>query len=88
LIEDNGTGIDDAHCQRIFGLFERAASADIPGTGIGLAIVKKAVERMGGTVGVRPGKENGCVFWFDLEPAMASGAPNDGSGSREAELLA
>jgi signal transduction histidine kinase len=51
---DNGIGVDPKKHERIFQLFERATSAkDYDGTGIGLAIVKKAVERMGGKLGVK-----------------------------------
>ena len=73
-VRDNGIGIEPADQARIFGMFERAGSKQIPGTGIGLAIVKKAVERMGGTVGVisTPGK--GAEFWIEL-PAAPSPCP-------------
>ena len=67
FIQDNGIGIDSNHRERIFGVFERLHGHEMySGTGIGLAIVRKAVERMGGTVGVdsQPGK--GSCFWFDL----------------------
>jgi signal transduction histidine kinase len=74
IVQDNGTGIDPTQRGRIFGLFERVASKDIPGTGIGLAIVKKAVERMGGTVGVESAPVHGTIFWFELNPM----APVDG----------
>src|SRR4030095_3258219 len=51
--QDNGIGIAEKDLQRIFGMFERVhAHTAYEGTGIGLAIVKKAVERMGGQVGV------------------------------------
>ena len=70
IVSDQGIGIDPAHQQRIFGMFERAAAhKKIPGTGIGLAIVKKAVERMGGLVGVDSAPGQGARFWFDLTRA-------------------
>lgn len=65
-VRDNGIGIAPAHQQRIFGMFERASPASVPGTGIGLAIVKKAVERMGGTVGVDSAPGQGACFWIEL----------------------
>ncbi|HUR58394.1 MAG TPA: ATP-binding protein [Opitutaceae bacterium] len=80
LIEDNGTGIDLCQRERIFGLFERATTTQVPGTGIGLAIVKKAVARMNGTVGVERAPVHGCIFWFELaaaDVASTERAPGD-----------
>jgi signal transduction histidine kinase len=68
-VADNGMGIDPSEHQRIFGMFERAAGRQVPGTGIGLAIVKKAVERMGGSVGVISTPGHGAEFWIDLASA-------------------
>jgi signal transduction histidine kinase len=65
-VKDNGTGIEPSQHERIFGMFERAAEKNVPGTGIGLAIVKKAVERMGGTVGVISVPGEGSEFWIRL----------------------
>ena len=68
-IIDNGIGIDPRYRERIFGVFERLSPADNPGTGIGLAIVKRSVEKMGGTVGVESTLGEGSRFWFRL-PAL------------------
>ncbi len=69
-VEDNGIGIAPEHQTRIFRVFERLHSSDdYPGTGIGLAIVRKAVERMGGQVGVESSPGHGSRFWVDLKPA-------------------
>lgn len=70
---DNGVGIDPRHHARIFAIFERVAPADVPGTGVGLAIVKKAIHRMGGTVGVESKLGEGACFWIELPlaPALA-----------------
>lgn len=65
-IRDNGIGIADVDHDRIFRMFERAAGKQIPGTGIGLAIVKKSVERMGGTVGLISAPGDGSEFWVQL----------------------
>jgi signal transduction histidine kinase len=66
-VEDNGIGIDPAHHERVFGVFERLhKSENYPGTGIGLAIVRKSVERMGGRVGVESNTGSGSRFWIDL----------------------
>ncbi|MEO7678982.1 MAG: ATP-binding protein [Verrucomicrobiota bacterium] len=67
---DNGIGIDPAHQNRIFKMFERAPhQATYDGTGIGLAIVHKAVERMGGKVGVDSVPGKGSKFWIQLPKA-------------------
>lgn len=69
-VRDNGIGIDPEHQQRIFGVFERLHSYEsYPGTGIGLAIVRKGVERMGGTFGVESDLNKGSCFWVDLPKA-------------------
>lgn len=66
-VHDNGIGIPPDQRDRIFGVFERLhPEARYPGTGIGLAIVKRAMERMGGGVGVESVPEGGSRFWIDL----------------------
>ena len=70
-VKDNGIGIDPSHHTRIFRMFERAAKKQFPGTGIGLAIVRKAVERMGGKVGVVSAPGQGSEFWIELAAAGA-----------------
>jgi PAS domain S-box-containing protein len=66
-VEDNGIGIDPKHQTRIFGVFERLHGIETyPGTGIGLAIVRKGVERMGGRVGVESQPGQGSRFWIEL----------------------
>jgi signal transduction histidine kinase len=67
-VEDNGIGIAAEHQDRIFRVFERLhGDDDYPGTGIGLAIVRKAVERMGGRVGVQSAPGQGSRFWVELQ---------------------
>jgi PAS domain S-box-containing protein len=65
-IEDNGIGIDAAGKKQLFQMFHRIHSNDYPGTGIGLAIVRKAVERMGGETGVESEPGKGSRFWLQL----------------------
>jgi PAS domain S-box-containing protein len=68
--EDNGIGIPKEAQNRIFGIFERMHSDKIyPGTGIGLAIVRKAVERMNGSLGVESAPGQGSRFWVQLPSA-------------------
>lgn len=65
-VADNGTGFDPAFRDRIFHVFERLAGDDVPGTGVGLAICRKVVERHGGwiTADGRPG--DGATFTIEL----------------------
>jgi signal transduction histidine kinase len=67
-VEDNGIGIPKQAHERIFELFQRLDKS-YDGTGAGLAIVRKAVERMGGRVGVESEPGRGSRFWLDLKPA-------------------
>lgn len=66
-VEDAGIGIAPEYHDRIFRIFERLQGVEkYPGTGIGLAIVKKGLERMGGQVGVDSAPGRGSKFWIDL----------------------
>lgn len=68
--EDNGIGIAPEHQERVFKMFEKAPNTkQYEGTGIGLAIVRKAVERMGGRVGVESAVGKGSRFWVELPKA-------------------
>lgn len=65
-VEDRGIGVEPAHREKIFGVFQRLHAGDeYPGTGIGLAIVRRAAERMGGRAGVDPAG-SGSRFWIEL----------------------
>ncbi|HUA25708.1 MAG TPA: ATP-binding protein [Steroidobacteraceae bacterium] len=69
-VEDNGIGIDPSQHARIFEVFQRLHGEEkYPGTGIGLALVKKGVERMGGQVGVESMPGLGSSFWIELRAA-------------------
>ena len=66
-VEDNGIGIKPEHQKRIWGMFERIhPQTKFEGTGIGLAIVRKTIERMNGTVGVESDGVTGSKFWIQL----------------------
>ncbi len=70
-VADNGIGIEAGDLKRIFSIFERLHPAhEYEGTGIGLSIVRKAVERMGGTVGVESEAGKGSRFWIRLDAAQ------------------
>ncbi len=66
-VQDNGIGLDPGSKDRIFRMFERLHSHDkYPGTGIGLAIARKAVELHGGNIGVESQSDQGSTFWFEI----------------------
>ena len=76
-VEDNGIGIPAEAHDRIFAIFERLHSGlEYEGSGVGLAIVKRAVQRMGGEVGVESASGQGSRFWVDLpKPARPLNGP-------------
>jgi len=66
-IEDNGSGVPPEYHEKIFRVFERLHRDQREGTGIGLAIVRKGTERMGGRVGLESGPpRKGSLFWIEL----------------------
>lgn len=72
-VEDNGIGIDQEHYARVFRPFERLNGEDrYPGTGIGLAMVRKSVESLGGEVGLDSKPGEGSRFWMELSMAEES----------------
>ena len=78
-IEDNGIGIAAEHHERIFGLFHRLPDAQkYPGTGVGLALVRKGAERMSGRAGVESTPGLGSRFWIELpeKPLTADATQN------------
>lgn len=78
FIRDNGIGIKPELQPRLFRVFERLhVDHGFPGTGIGLAIVRRAMERMGGGVGVESDGVNGTCFWieFHAAPSGSSASP-------------
>ena len=79
--EDNGIGIAPSHFERIFQIFGQVhGGKQYGGTGIGLAIVRKASQRMGGGAGVESELGKGCRFWIMLDAANYDNASRDSLG--------
>jgi PAS domain S-box-containing protein len=65
-VRDNGCGIDPRQADRVWGIFERLHDGSREGTGVGLAICKRIVERHGGRIWMRPAEGGGSEFSFSL----------------------
>jgi PAS domain S-box-containing protein len=84
-VADTGAGIDPDKLPRLFTPFERldAAASGIDGTGLGLALSRRLVEAMGGTIGVQSRRGVGTTFWVELDvarPAAVEGGDGVGDG--------
>jgi two-component system, chemotaxis family, sensor kinase Cph1 len=85
-VADNGIGVDDAARERIFAMFQRVYSRDrYKGTGIGLSICKRIVERRGGTIWVEPNPSGGSCFRFTVPDVLTIPSLTGRSGTPRLE---
>ena len=73
-VKDNGMGIAPEYHKQIFGVFKRLHGTSISGTGIGLAICQRVVDRYGGRIWVESRENEGATFYFTLPAAQTGGA--------------
>jgi signal transduction histidine kinase len=74
-VADNGQGFDPRYAERIFGLFQRLQGRDVEGTGMGLTIARRIVERHGGKIWADSKLGSGSTFYFSLPVTLETKTP-------------
>jgi signal transduction histidine kinase len=87
-VKDNGIGFKQEYAEQIFGVFKRLHGSQYSGTGIGLAICKRIVERWGGSIGAVSEGGLGATFFFNLREASVEQRSDGRSIGRRREALA
>jgi signal transduction histidine kinase len=82
-VKDNGRGFDPQFADRIFGLFQRLHVREVEGTGMGLSIAKRIVERHGGRMWAESAEGQGSTFYFSLPVTLESGRDKDTAEAAE-----
>jgi signal transduction histidine kinase len=70
-VHDNGIGIDQEHHERVFGLFKRLHGSKYPGTGLGLALCRRIVQRHGGGIYLSSGVGQSSIFSFTVSASAS-----------------